>query len=397
MSDQDPRRLCSEQPNSEILPEGCAGLPPPLYEIDFGDEFQHKFTLLNLFLRFWTSPGRWRIWDKIPAAWGFSLELGALGALFQEQGDLIPDSETAVHDVFLVSRPHWMWPTSTNHWSLYCQGRFYHLTAPGLAKNPVKLTTLSGLDSMKVRVQLKLEDFSSTETEDARLPERAHVALIAYQVGKTAYPPDAIEALARYIVNDLHTYDFFEVNCHHFVLHLMYRTVMTMRDYSVFLGTAPQIANWDLNGRDSNHHLFDRDHGFLLRAPVLSRSKSTRLKWPFLEPTARKATHIRRLYDHGKMSLGAFDPEGKRNIFRYRAGVYAHDFFENSVALKRAAKEFCQDFCNGKWRDAFVGRHETLLENYAAMQDRAQNGDALAKRMLPFSRWVLSKSRPSPV
>lgn len=134
-----------------------------------------------------------------------------------------------------------MWPTSTGHWSLYSQGQFYHLSAPGLVKNPTESTTSSGLDSMRFPVVLNMQDFSDPETEDSMTFRDHHKTLVAYHVGNNSYPADVIERIATWIIDQLQTYDFLQVNCHHFLLSLMYRTVMTTNDHSVFVGTAPQL------------------------------------------------------------------------------------------------------------------------------------------------------------
>lgn len=198
--------------------------------------------------------------DKVPAAWDYSQELKSL-RVPQPFFDRLSTSVPARHNIFLVSRPSSLLPKATDHWSLYCQGRYYHLAAPGLAQDSFAATS-SGLDLLKVPVALKVQDFSHPETMP---PQQTQVALVAYHVGNTDYPAEQIEKLAKWIIDSLHTYYFFEVNCHLFVLSLMERIVMTGCHYSVFAGTTAQLAHWDLVGRQQSQRFFDIDHGFLIR------------------------------------------------------------------------------------------------------------------------------------
>lgn len=78
--------------------------------------------------------------------------------------DPSPDS----HDVFLIVRPRdsMQYPLrSFKHWSFYCQGHFYHLSAPGLRRDTVG-NSQNASKGQGVSCQLDHEDWSALEPAD---------------------------------------------------------------------------------------------------------------------------------------------------------------------------------------------------------------------------------------
>ncbi|KAE8373898.1 hypothetical protein BDV26DRAFT_296509 [Aspergillus bertholletiae] len=142
---------------------------------------------------------------------------------------------TGLYDVYAVMRPdmfHRALTQSIYHWSLYCNGHYYHL---------YKLEKVNGAQTI-----LKDEDLSSKESPDYE-SHRSHpsVPLMAYHLGKTDYHPDQIHKIAEWVIRRMGLYDLFKSNCQHFVFSLAVRIICCRRDTTVFLGHTLQIVDQD--------------------------------------------------------------------------------------------------------------------------------------------------------
>ena len=179
------------------------------------------------------------------------------------------------HDVYLVTR---ISPTptasgrensnpfsrgSTSHWSFYCHGHYYHLSAPGLPRRIIEKSQQKSASEFTT-CRLRHEDLSSENTDDyKRLAFKKSPALIAYKVGQTDYSQEQVLRLAEWIISRLPEYGLFTANCQHFAIALMARTVMRLCDRSIFAGTARQLAQWDRSGSNAQH-INKLDVGFLI-------------------------------------------------------------------------------------------------------------------------------------
>ena len=181
------------------------------------------------------------------------------------------------HNVYLVTRisfassarnvTHAFSRGSTSHWSFYCHGHYYHLSAPGLPRRIVEKSQQKSASEFTTS-RLRHEDLSSENTEDyKRLASKKSPALIAYKVGQTDYSQEQVLRLAEWIISRLPEYGLFTANCQDFAIALMARTVMRCCDRSIFGGTAIQLAQWDQSG--SNALDINRfDVGFLVGPPL---------------------------------------------------------------------------------------------------------------------------------
>lgn len=185
------------------------------------------------------------------------------------------------HDVYLVTR---ISPTtqgrenstifsrgSTSHWSVYCHGHYYHLSAPGQPRRIIEKSQQKSASGFTTN-RLRHEDFSSEYTDDYKRlafkdQKKKSPALIAFKVGQTDYSQEQVLRLAEWIISRLPEYGLFTANCQHFAIALMARTVMRLSDRSVFAGTAIQLAQWDRSG--SNAQCINKlDVGFLIGPPL---------------------------------------------------------------------------------------------------------------------------------
>lgn len=184
----------------------------------------------------------------------------------------LADPEPTGHDFYLVSRPRVMEGPlgSTHHWSVYCQGHFFHLTAPALPRQSVAKSKTASLFK-DVACRLRHEDLSNPDTQDQRrvaTSSRGTKALIAYKVGQTDYCPEQVSRLAQYVVSRLPVYNLFTANCQDFAAGMVGRTVMRLGDRSVFVGTAIQIVEWDLNKAGDQPHVNSAERGFVIQQPL---------------------------------------------------------------------------------------------------------------------------------
>ena len=156
---------------------------------------------------------------------------------------------------------------STSHWSLYCHGHYYHLSAPALPRRTIEKSQQKSASRFTTS-RLRHEDLSSEHTDDyKRLASKKSRALIAFKVGQTDYSQEQVLRLAEWIISRLPEYELFTANCQHFAIALMTRTVMRLSDRSIFAGTAIQLAKWDRSGSNTQH-INRLDVGFLIGPPL---------------------------------------------------------------------------------------------------------------------------------
>jgi len=191
---------------------------------------------------------------------------------FPQHLDLrLADPDPSSHDFYLVSRsPHLMGGGplgSFGHWSVYCQGHFYHLSAPNLPREFLKKSQ-NHSSANDVRCRLRHEDLSSPDSADYRrfVDSTVQKPMTAYKVGQTDYSPDQLLCLANWIINRLPVYSLFTANCQHFAKTLAYRSVMRLSDRSTFIGNPTQIVDWDL-GDKNEPHINCIEQGFLTGRP----------------------------------------------------------------------------------------------------------------------------------
>ena len=147
------------------------------------------------------------------------------------------------HDVYLVSLAPtgdvWTLPEVV-HWSVYTQGHFYHLGAG--RENGFAVPSGPPILGQVV----KLKDGGYTGKRDGKQPEENFKPLVAYHIGQTDHPPSDILDVGKQIINDVPSYNALVRNCQHFITTLKLNILTGLPFRYVFIGTASQIANWDL-------------------------------------------------------------------------------------------------------------------------------------------------------
>ena len=186
----------------------------------------------------------------------------------------LADPNPNSHDVFLVVRPRDSVEYSLGsfkHWSFYCQGHFYHLSAPGLRRDTIgKSQTASKNHGVSCR--LNHEDWNNLDPGDLRkiLETERQKPLMALKVGQTDYRPHQILQLASWIVEQLSSYNLFDANCQHFVRAMVSRTITRLCDRVVFIGSKMQIVDWSL-GTGNQRHVNGIEHGWIIAPPLPGR------------------------------------------------------------------------------------------------------------------------------
>ncbi|KAL1615852.1 hypothetical protein SLS56_011654 [Neofusicoccum ribis] len=368
------QRIRGGRTNSSILGHEAGRFPPVLK--DFFDEAEGN---MSTFVRaFWTLSDRI---PGLPNAFWSGQALSRVRYSRQLYSGL-PHAVDGSKHVFVVTKPHVGWPVSGMHWSLYCQGYFYHLSIDG-QKKPARQTYVSGLNaSIKgPRTLLKKEDLSTTSTKEYTDAESkaAKKPLIAFEVGQTQYSPEDIEKLARSIIEELREYNLLEANCQIFTQSLLYRVVMTQRDYSTFVGNKTQLVDWDLRGRLDTDALSPNTIalGFLIKNARRPNASSVMSAYPLYYLTALDATEarsIRVLYEKGHLHPGAKDPTGEDGALGYVWHGTKKDLRECLEGLRRALREFRDDIAARRSRDAFYGREAFRMERLEQLQEEKTNG-----------------------
>ncbi len=159
----------------------------------------------------------------------------------------LADPSPNSHDVFLVVRPRDSvnYPLgSFKHWSFYCQGHFYHLSASGLRRDTIGKSQ-NASKTQGVSCQLNHEDWNHLDPGDLRrlLGIEGQKPLMALKVGQTDYKPYQILHIASWIVEQLSSYNLFYANCQHFIGAMADGTITRLCDRTVFMGTKMQIVD----------------------------------------------------------------------------------------------------------------------------------------------------------
>ena len=260
-------KLYNSPTNSEILKDRLENYPPTLDGL--GDPNS-----------VWTRIGSIVAWIedtllRVPVAWRNSIDLKLLKSSVQFHPAL-PDprpSSGDIHDVYLCTIPHSGWVTSAKHWSLYTQGRFYHLRNKQSPRLEVsELVDLNDLDAIleEIRIDITTDRFHRRrDLENDRAYRRP---LVAYHVGQTRFVSEQVRTLGSWIMTHFSGYELLETNCHLFVLSRMNRIVMSKRDGTMFIGTKAQIANWDLRLKGQGERPYRQQLGFLVSAPSSAMS-----------------------------------------------------------------------------------------------------------------------------
>jgi hypothetical protein len=205
----------------------------------------------------------------ILVGWSNSLALAQLSDAIPWHPALAEYGASALplHDVHLVSVPQTNWPTSFKHWSLYSQGKFFHLVhrngRPQLQIDPFTIEeSKAELDAIRWQVQCDNVHRLNAHAGSRQIP------MIAYNIGQTQFDVSRMECLADHIAKQFKNYTRREKNCHLFVISLATRVLMTKGMGTIFVGTKAQLAHWDLmaaSGEESSP--YSQGDGFLLRAP----------------------------------------------------------------------------------------------------------------------------------
>jgi hypothetical protein len=372
--------------NAEIL--GSAIEPLPRTLSDYEDIEPHRMVTLHEAIG-------WAMSRVVGVAWDNGDFLSSLRWLNQLDQRLPPPSPQN-HGVYLVAAPRGEMRYRFIHWSLYSQGHFYHLTAtkPGMcyldaaSKPSSRLTEPGSPLPVDLMVQNVIEH--STTNFTPLTPKIETTALQAYHIGDTRFTAKQIHQIAASITGHISSYNALDKNCQLFAISLAWRTVMTQRDCSVFVGHMYQIAAWDSAGRPAASEGYHRKAtGYVLADPRMS-DESTRPRtvwemlgldaWPSLRMN-RHALEISELYSKGESAMGTYDPEGRRTGFRY----IWYRLRKESFATEQW-KLIGDDMRGGRWRDAFYGRFEERRQIYVEKERRARNGSTATQLLLPIHR-----------
>jgi hypothetical protein len=203
----------------------------------------------------------------LPVAWANSVELSLSDRLLQLDPSL-PDYQAPsdiFHDVYLVTVPHWGWPTSRKHWSFYSQGHFFHLVDKKHPRLAIESLGLDEVESELVAIRRDVDAYDFHNKNGTKEERKKRLPLVVYNVGQTQFNVEQIQKLAEYVIDQFDSYTLWEKNCHLFALSLMCRTAMRKRDGSIFVGTMAQIINWDLSLKNHNPNPpFSQYEGFLI-------------------------------------------------------------------------------------------------------------------------------------
>jgi len=206
----------------------------------------------------------------LPGGWSTSVYLIQLQFAIRWHSALAQygASSTPLHDLYLVSTPHTVWPASFKHWSLYSQSTFFHLILQG--DKPyfqIDRFTIEQLQSQLdcIDWQVRCDNVHRLNTHVA---QNRHIPMIAFNIGQTQFSVAQIECLAQAISEQFEKYTKWEQNCQLFALSISERVVMTKGVGTIFVGTRAQIAHWDTMATNCEHSSpFSQEEGYLLRDP----------------------------------------------------------------------------------------------------------------------------------
>ena len=343
--------------------------------------------------------------NVIPVGMDNSFLFKNIGAKVQFHPDLAQPDSNSRH-VYVVCNPHWPLPLYCDHWSLYTQGHFYHLTIDDLASCLLESATSTSKNTGRAsKTILSHQDLSSKNTLDYKNynDKRRKLGLIAYQVGKTNYTHDEIYKLASWIIKHIPIYSRFSNNCQRFVISLVDRIVMTKRDFATFVGNGIQLVEWDTarstwTSRSGNSHQSCFQNGFEISSGVTEVSRF--LSYPSI------AEIINDFFGATSLSLAicTMYRQGPRAI--NQSGLHAHssqtwagfrmsagDFAECGRYFNRVVQEFYEDIRDQKWKDALRGRKETEKEFKDLMAERQKLGDTFTVFETWWCKRVSRRSR----
>jgi len=374
--------------NAEILGPSIELLPRTLH--DYGDIEHHGMVTLHEAIT-------WVVSRVVGVAW-YNGDFFS-GLRYQNQLDQrLPPPSPQDHGVYLVAAPRGLTRYRFIHWSLYSQGHFYHLTAtkPGIcyldaaSKPSSRLTEPGSPLPVDLMVQNVIEHSSPNFTPLSTKIEAT--ALQAYHIGDTRFTAKQIRQIASTLIGHIGFYNALDKNCQLFAISLAWRTVMTQRDCSVFVGHMYQIAAWDSAGRPAASEGYHRKAtGYVLADPQTTEG-STRpqtvslwemFNWQGLRVN-RHAWEISELYSKGESALGTHDPEGRRTGFRYVWYRFRKD--AKGGFPREQWKLIGDDMRGGRWRDAFYGRLEERRQIYVERERSARNGSTATQLLLPIHR-----------
>jgi hypothetical protein len=389
------QQLISQIPtNAEILGSSIETLPQTIddyYETPHG-----MFTLYDVI--------HWAISRFVGEAWGNSGLLSGLYRL-QQLEPRLPAPSPQDHGVYLVTAPRGQGRYRFIHWSLYSQGHFYHLTADRRGGSQFVDATAESPSTeppspfpVRLKVQNVIDD--STPYYQPLTDKVEATALQAYHVGGTRFSPEQIHQIASAIIGSFRSYSVLDENCQLFALWLAERTIMTLRDCSVFVGNSHQLAAWDAAGRPpANQGFHKRTTGYVLIDPRPADDSKKR-PWNFWRwfgvdswqaiRIDEHASRIAVLYREGESATGACDPEGTRGALGYMWYQFRKEFPSDRYRRIR------DDFKERKWKDALFGRLDERKESYVAKELRARKGSVPMRLLLPLfrlNRWVTKEER----
>lgn len=222
-------------------------------------------------------PGVLRLWVKSPENinlldnsdfldWATRLTLKSSSVGLYE--DVLDEPSSSSHDVYVVSRAPDGDLELPAHWSVYTRGHFFHLSAETRDASPSDVACGSRMADNGQVITLKDDNYSFAE-EPVTSQDRLPTLLVAHQVGQTDYTPSEILNVGHQIINDMASYSLLQRNCQHFMTTLIMNILMRKRDNSVFVGTAKQIADWDLGSKHTGDHCNTSERGCAIVAPEL--------------------------------------------------------------------------------------------------------------------------------
>ncbi|KAK8043358.1 methyltransferase type 11 [Apiospora rasikravindrae] len=157
-------------------------------------------------------------------------------------------SQSHVYDVFVVSLPNLKFRVlsrSSEHWSVFCNGHYYHLKSISRSTDAPIHTAHVDKDADKPSSQFEDVDPSNPNLAGySTLSDMSGKQFLAYHMGQTSYSSPEIRQIAEWIIGRLDQYGFLASECEHFVLCLLLRIVNRGRVRRQFLGTDLQIADW---------------------------------------------------------------------------------------------------------------------------------------------------------
>jgi hypothetical protein len=149
-------------------------------------------------------------------------------------------------------------------------------------------------------------------------------------------------------------------------------------------GNLSQLVDWDLESRHdiSQPRPYSVETGVLIRSPNKSSETLFRrlaLQWSSTEALGT-AIRIRTLYEKGPHALRAYRPRGLSGEWKDFWLSTKELLHEGKDDLVTALGEFGEDVRARRWKDAFLGREESLKK---ALNERLRKKDFGARYIMP--------------